>query len=332
MLETLKWGLGTWSFGPNITDKDETYDFIFENGDIYSEQLDDVIPWNAWLNNTALPVDFVTNIDNVVAKKPADKTLILSVSFLNTDRSEIIEGFDGNVPTYSLMSDSIIENAYFKHLDYLINRISPDYMILAMEANDLYTKSPEKWPAYKILMKNIRMRVRMKYPNLKISESMTLHGWYEPEVENAQEYINEIENYINELDFAAISFYPFFKGQSKRKSFQKSFDFLHEHVTKPIGFVETTHLANDLNIDAFDLNIKSNEKEQQEYLETLLNNAYRNDYNFIIWWAHKDFDDLWETFPDDLKDIGKLWRDTGLKDENGKFRKAYDTWKEIYGK
>ncbi|MCH2233168.1 MAG: hypothetical protein MK078_02860 [Crocinitomicaceae bacterium] len=134
------------------------------------------------------------------------------------------------------------------------------------------------------------------------------------------------------MDFAAVSFYPFFIGQHSHRDFQKEFDFLHSNVTVPIGFSETTHLANDLEIASFELYIKSSEKEQNDYLESLLINVDKNSYEFVIWWSHRDFDKLWETFPDDVKDVGKLWKDTGLLDENGNSRPAFETWKETFSK
>jgi hypothetical protein len=36
---------------------------------------------------------------------------------------------------------------------------------------------------------------------------------------------------------------------------------------------------------------------------------------------------LWKTFPESVKDLGALWRDTGVIDEAGRPRPAYQTWK-----
>lgn len=328
-----KMGFSTWSFGPNEADKDETYQFINSNADIYSEQIDDKIPWNAWINNSTLPTEFTNDIDFRLTKRLNDHKLLLSVSLLNTDRSDLLEDYDGSIPTYSALNDTIIENAYFKHLEYLISKFNPDYLLLAMEVNELKLKSEKKWAAYKLLMKNIRSRLKIDYPNLLLAESVTLHNWYNPEVANPIDFISEISNYVNQnMDFAAISYYPFFKGQHSKSEFQQAFDFLHSEVTIPIAFVETTHLAENLEISSFNLNIKSDVCEQKDYLETLLLNAYNQDYEFIIWWAYRDYDKLWNTFPAAYKDVGKLWRDTGLLDENGTERPSFTIWKGILEK
>ncbi len=326
-------GFSTWGFGPNKTDKEETYQFIELNADIYSEQIDDKIPWTAWMNNSTLPTEFTDKIDNRVSERLNNHKLVLSVSLLNTDRSDLLEDYDGTIPNYALLNDTNIENAYFKHLDFLIFKFNPDYLVIAMEVNELKLHSGPKWTEYKLLMNNIRGKLKIAYPNLPLSESITLHNWFNPEVANPTNFIFEISNYVNQnLDFAAISYYPFFKGQHSKPEFQQAFDFLHSEVTIPIAFVETTHLAENLDISSFNLSIESDVCEQNDYLEILLLNAHNQNYEFIIWWAYRDYDKLWETFPPEYKDVGKLWRDTGLLDENGTERPSLTTWKEILEK
>ena len=115
-------------------------------------------------------------------------------------------------------------------------------------------------------------------------------------------------------------------------TFRKAFDFLHSKVNIPIAFAETNHIAEDLIVEGLSLNIESDEKEQEDYLETLLLNAHNKQYKFIIWWAHRDYDALWETFPAEVKDVGKVWRDTGLQDEDGNERRTFKLWQKIFAK
>lgn len=323
-------GFTTWSFGPTEADREITYQFISQNADIYSEQIDNKIPWNALINNTELPAEFVSDISYRVSKKPEGHKLLLSVSLLNTDRADLLEDYDGTIPSYSALNEPMIENAYVKHLEYLIVRFNPDYVVTAMEVNELKMKSEVKWTQYKLLMSNIRSRIKNRFPELKLSESVTLHNWFNPDVQNPNEYMAEIANYVNQnLDFAAISFYPFFKGLHSKEHFQIAFDFVNTMVAIPVAFVETSHLAEKLEVSGYSLVIESNKCEQKDYLEVLLLNAHNFEYEFLIWWTHRDFDWLWETFPPEVQDLGKLWRDTGLLDENGEERPAYLVWKEI---
>lgn len=325
-------GFTSWSFGPDIQDVEETYQFIDDHSDIYAEHLDEMVPWNAYINNEELPSGFKEQMDYKVSKRQSEGKFLLSVSILNSGRDNLLQDHDGTLPEFDSISDKHIINAYEQHLDYLIGRFNPDYLVFSIEVNDLFKNAPDKWEEYKILADEIRSRMRQSYPDLPLSESLTLHNWYEPDVNSQQEFIEELNTYTENLDFVSVSFYPFFKGLSTRSDFQKPFDFLHSQVNKPIAFVETNHIAETLEVSAFDLNIKSDPCEQKEYLEVLLENAQEHDYEFVIWWAHRDFDRLWEIFPDEVKDLGKIWRDTGLLDEDGIERVAYDVWQQALEK
>ena len=325
-------GFTTWSFGPDQQDVDGTYSFIENNSDIYAEHIDNKIPWTAWINDSPLPSEFTNEISGRVNKKIESNQLLLSVSLFNSNRDEIAEDFDGTIPSYINLDDIEIEEAYFKHINYLIDRLEPDFLVIAIEVNEFRLRAESKWSSYKILIQNVKSRIKELYPNLPISESISLHNLYEPDVTDLTNYINEITGYMNQMDFAAISFYPFFKNQHSKSEFQETFDFLHQNINRPIAFVESSHIAENLIVPNLSLSINGNETEQNSYLETLLLNAQEQNYEFIIWWAHRDFDELWETFPDELKDLGQLWRDSGLLDENGNQRLSMSTWSENLNK
>jgi len=322
-------GFTTWPYGATSESVENTYSFISKNASIYAEHLDNKIPWDSWIKNEPLPEGFLNDVTSRKQKRVNGLDLLLSVSVLNSNRTNIIEDYQGNIPEYQQLDDPAIVNAYVAHLNYLIDQLEPDYLIISIESNELLIKTPSKWPEFKRLMKNVKSQIAQNHPNLPLSESITLHNWYAPEVENPDAFIDEIQNYISDYDFAAISFYPFFKGQKTSEDFQLAFDFLHENTNKTIAFVETTMIAEDLEVSGLNLAIDGNECSQKIYLESLLLNAEEQDYEFIIWWAHRDYDALWETFDESIKDLGKIWRDTGLLDEEGNERQSYKLWQEI---
>ncbi|MFK8044770.1 MAG: hypothetical protein AB8B72_04705 [Crocinitomicaceae bacterium] len=327
-----KMGFSTWPFGTTESNVTETYNFLEANGDVYSEHIDDKIPWQNWIGGSELPQEFVDGINYKLSKKPTNLPLLLSISFLNNGRSDIMEDRDGSIPNYVNLNDSAIQAAYFNHVCYMVDAFKPTYLLYAIESNELLNNTPEKWESFRALMDSIQFKLKEKYPNIEMAESVTLHNWYEPNVIDKENYVTEIDQVASNGDFTAISFYPFFKGLNSKNDFQKAFDFLHSKTSLPVAFVETNHIAEDLVVDGLNLNIESNEKEQNEYLEALLINAHTKNYKFIIWWAHRDYDALWETFPNEVKDLGKIWRDTGLQDEDGNDRASLKTWRQILAK
>ncbi len=325
-----KMGFTTWPYGPTLANVNDSYEFIKNNGDVYGEHMDHKVPWNAWLNGTELPTEFTDLVKDKVNRKPANAELLLSISFLNGGRSDIMEDFDGSKPTFDGQNDSALVEAYFKHVSYLVDELGPTYLVYSIESNELFVNNPSLWPAFRTVMENVGAKLKSKYPNLSMAESLTLHSWYKSSTD--ADYLAEVEKIANEGTFAAISFYPFFKQLHTKNEFQDAFDFLHSKVNIPIAFAETNHLAEDLVVNGLSLNITSDENEQEAYLEALLLNAHEKNYQFIIWWAHRDYDALWETFPAEIKDLGQLWRDTGLLDEDGKERKSMKLWENIFAK
>ncbi len=103
-----KMGFTTWSYGPNLQDVNDTYSFITGNADIYAEHIDSNIPWNAWINDLALPSEFTNEIFGRANRKISGKPLLLSVSLLNSNRDELASDFDDTVPTYDNLDDSHI--------------------------------------------------------------------------------------------------------------------------------------------------------------------------------------------------------------------------------
>jgi hypothetical protein len=329
---SFKMGFTTWPYGPELPDVESTYAFIESNSDIYSEQVDAQIPWKSWINNTPLPQAFNDVLQFKLNARLKGHPLLLSISLLGNNRNELSEDFDGTIPAYQSFNDTHIREAYLKHVKYLVDKFSPDYLVFAMEVNELHLNAPSKWEGYKLMADYVRSQLKASYPSLRVAESFTLHGWFGAHLAGQNGHVQELRTMAAVSDFTAISFYAFMKGLKTQSEFQQAFDFLHAQAQKPIAFVETNHLAEDLSVEKFNVFLKGDQCEQNLYLETLLQNAQANGYEFIIWWAHRDYDAIWETLPANVKDLGKFWRDTGLLDETGKERKAYQTWKSVLNK
>jgi len=325
-------GFSTWPYAPTVEAVEDTYQFISDHSDIYSEHIDANIPWDAWINGSPLPQAFIDDIANRVSKRLPNASLTLSVSLLNTDRSDLASDFNGQPPSYGSMNDLHIEDAYYSHLTYIVDELQPEYLLMAIEVNELLKNNPARWPEYKLLAGSLRSRLEAEYPDLQISESFTLHNYYQIDVADPTTFQEELSGYMNSLDFVAISFYPFFVGLNDRDGFQDAFDFLHEAISRPIVFSETSHLSEDLTVESFNLSIPGSQTEQNEYMETLMINAQEKNYDYVIWWAHRDYDELWETFPADVQDLGKLWLSNGIINEDGAEKAAYDSWSVVFDK
>ncbi len=325
-------GFTTWPYAPTLQAVNDTYSFIGANTDVYEEMLSQKVPWQAWMNNTDLPQAFTDEVNRCVNRRIPGKKLVLSVSILSIFRDDLAPDYDGSTPPYTSFSDTAIEEAYYKHLSYLIQTIQPDYLIYGMEINELYVHNRSQWEGLKLLMNHIRQRIKTAYPDLPLSESFTLHALYQSGLSDATDYEQEVFEHVNQDDFVSVSFYPFFKKWNTREEWQQALDFLHAHVQKPIVFSETGHISADLQIQAYNFSLNGSETEQNEFLQTLLLNAQQHSYEFVIWWTHRDYYQTWLTFPPETRDLGRFWLTTGLLKDDGSYREAYDSWKEVYKK
>ena len=85
-----------------------------------------------------------------------------------------------------------------------------------------------------------------------------------------------------------------------------------------------------LTIPAFGVDVPSNNAAQNAYLSALFDAAQTLDARFIVWFALVDFDALWSgALQEDP--VARIWRDTGLYDENLNPRPALDTWQAQLG-
>jgi hypothetical protein len=323
-------GFTTWPYARTVQAVDNTYRFLADNTDIYAEHIDHFIPWNAWINNNPLPAEFVNTIQSKARRKIPGKKLLLSVGLLNNSRDDLMPDYDGTVPVYSRLDDSVIVEAYYKHVKYLTDALHPDKLVIAIEVNKLLLVNPGKWQEYKSLISQVKMRIKQDYPSLPVSESIMLHVLLDARKNHLDSYINEIFDYTNGLDFTSISFYPFSNDLHTAGDFQQAFDFLHRHVTNPIAIVETGNISRRLTIPSMQIDISGNEAEQRLYLEKLCINAQEHSYDFIIWWTHRDYTALWQTFPPEIKDMAGIWLSTGLLRDDGSKRPAYDAWRTAF--
>jgi len=265
---SFKMGFTTWPYAPDPSSVFDTFDFIEANGDIYTEHYDTHIPWYSYINNSPLPSDFTETISFKTSQKPQNLDMVLAVSLLNTLRTGLMEDADGNVPAYSSLNDDVIFNAYMDHLRYLVNAFQPEYLLFGIEVDFIFINDTLNWNEYLALSGRIQNQLRIEYPLIQISASITLHNLVEnSDVSNMPELRQAMASYMSGLDFSAISFYPFTRQFFTKTELRTAFDLLHSLTQNRIAFVETNSIAEDLNIPNLGINILGNECIQNTYLE-----------------------------------------------------------------
>ena len=224
-------------------------------------------------------------------------------------------------------NDPALCRAYANYCRRMVEFFQPDFLVTGIEANELLNHKPGEWDAYVAMSRDIQWELRERFPRLRLSESVTLHKLLDRQNSGLAQYRAKIQQFVESHDFLAISFYPLFLGLHTEKEFSSALEFLPGFSRKPIAITETGHPAEPVHIAAWKFDFPTNLNEQDAYVKVLLDQAQAHHYLFVTYFTARDFDELWKTFPSAVKDLGAIWRDTGLVDESGKPRPAYQTWK-----
>jgi hypothetical protein len=170
------------------------------------------------------------------------------------------------------------------------------------------------------------------YPNVQMMVSIAMKSPGSAEMATIAAGFDRIRDFV---DVVGISTYPyvFFDHADKGDPDNLPADWLSQIEDlaqgKPIAITENGWAAEDLVIPAFGVNVPSNATFQEAYASRMLTEADQLDMEFVIWWAHVDFDAFWNgALQQDP--VARIWRDIGLVDENLANRPALAVWQDWY--
>lgn len=331
-------GFTPWPYAPTIEAFNGTNAFVTTNADIICEQVDESIPWDAALRGGPLPSDFVRKMEEKQRRLGKGQKRVLYLTAMNTGRNGLLASYTdaehqaGASWESKRFDDPDVLTAYTNYCAWMVKLFKPDYLVLGIETNEYLKNVPAEWDNYHAFSRKLHKEIKKRFPSLLLSESITLHQLFDLKLPDPKAYTAKIKVLVEEQDFMAVSFYPFFLGMRSEPEISRTLDRLRAFTKRPIAFAETAQPAETVDIPALKYNFPLTPDDQNAYMRTLLRHAQRDRYLFVIWWAHRDFDALWEVFPAEMKDLGRCWRDIGLLDENGKQRPAYAEWMKALGR
>lgn len=321
-------GFSSWPYAPTTEAVAETYRFLRAEGDIISEQLDDKLPWRAFLKGETPPKAAREDLEGRRARLAAGTgKRLVSVTPFNTGRDGLAPGYEGGAPWTSRLGNADWAEAYARYCLWVIDRLEPDYFILGIEVNEFRANKPGKWADYTGFAQKVRAAIRAEYPDLPLSESVSLHNLLDEGSQNRQAIRADVKAHLSGLDLTTVSYYPFMRGTSDRAGFDAALNWVRDWAPAPVAISETGFPAEPLVLPSWQVDLPLSPADQSRYMRALIDHAQSDDYPFAIWWTHRDFDALWQDFPASVKELGKIWRDTGLLDENGVARPALTLWR-----
>ena len=301
-----------------------------------AEQFDNGVPWNALLHGEPWPEKFEAEIKGRVSHKQGLDTVILSLNPLSIARDgiapDIGTGTTVDLTDRYIFQDRRLATAYGEYAGRMLLRFHATYLVYGIEVNEFLAKHPEQWTDFVYFMKRAR-EIILKYDDLYLGVSVSLHNLVQlPPKERAQA-IQKLRELTDGDKFIAISYYPFLAGHRSRQQIKEDFA-IADQLRSPKNIIqfmvvsETAEIAEPLVIPSLKVNIAGSEKIQADYLQALMEETSNRNCYSMTWFAHRDYDALLGAFPPAMRDIGMIWRDSGLVDERGRERAALRLWKQ----
>lgn len=330
---TFLMGFTPWLYDLGEEAVDSTYSYINSHSNIISHHLEEGVPWVEALANTRYHPNMMWEWRQRASKSSKDLKVLLSISPLNQSRDGLAD-YRGEFTHMAMpksfqgkrFNDPDVKRAYLNYTESAIAYFEPDYLAIAIEANELFFNSPLQWQDFVELYIETYAALKLTHPELPVFFTSSLHTLNQMR-KNTDDAWSEMSQLWNYADIAAFSYYPFMQYPLDLSDPVAIMERIREHTDKPLAISESGYPAEVIEFPGLD-HIPATERLQAEVLFRMLVRAYLEDYVFYVAWAHRDFDQLVSSAA--LPAYSLLWRDTGLLSESGKARSSSTVWDAFY--
>lgn len=334
-------GFTPWPYDATQTAVDDVNQRIQDAGDIVDHHIMVGVPWEEALTGMPYHPNVEAELAGRIGMVQPGKEVFLAIDSLDFSRSTLAPNwgvaFNEPLPPpwdTRTFSDAEVATAYVNFSLDLIARFDPLYFNYGTEVSELMLNDPTAFDAYVTFAQTVYGAIKAVHPGLPVMVSIAFKSPGSAEMATITAGFDRIRDYS---DIVGISTYPyvFFEHANKGDPASLPADWLSQ-VTglargKPVAIAENGWAAQDLVIPAFGVNVPSNASFQQAYMSIMLAEAEQLDMAFVIWWAHVDFDAMWNGAL--MQDpVARIWRDIGLVDETLQDRPALATWQSWYAR
>jgi hypothetical protein len=321
--------MGFTAFPPDVTAEalSQTRQFVLTNADLIAHHIEGV-PWAEALADQPFPKELVSDYETKRSMKPPGAAVYLAIS---PGRGELKLAEKGATPLPPELrgkpyDDPAVKRAYLNYCRRSIEFFRPDFLAIGIEVNEIFSAGTDKWRAYAELHRHVYRELKREHPGLPIFASYTLHNLFKAR----GGMLKACQEMMPFNDVVAISFYPFFIGETPDAAFLWLTDNF-DSFGKPYAMVETNDTAERLQMPKAKITLRGTLEKQAAYTQTLLALAERKRFRFVVLFIHQDYDRLWDAIKATAPELFMAWRDCGLLDERGQARPSYAVWREYFG-
>ena len=211
--------MGFTAFPPDVTVEalKQTRQFVRTNADLIAHHIEGV-PWAEALADKPFPKELVSANETKRSMKPPGAKVFLAIS---PGRGELKLAEKGTSPLPPELrgksyDDPAVQRAYLNYCRRSIEFFQPDFLAIGIEVNEIFSAGADKWRAYAELHRDVYRELKREHPGLPIFASYTLHNLFK----HRGGMLKACQELMPFNDLVAISFYPFFIGETPDAAFQ----------------------------------------------------------------------------------------------------------------
>ena len=256
-----------------------------------------------------------------------DNKVFIMIDPLNpTDRRKISNLIEGRS-----FKDALIRDAYRDLVLKTVQEVQPDYLGLASEINSYQKANPKDFENFVSLYNELYPEIKQISPDTKVFVSFQyedLQGLWTFNPEDIHPPQWDLIDKFEKLDVFAISTYPHFVFKDLSSIPHDFYSQIRDHTNLPIAVAELGYGS------LSDGTLQGSKQGQIQILELLETQLIGSNFEFLIWYLHRDYDV--QEFKDALEIKGLEsaaadWFSTiGIINYKGEPKPAYDVWSRLF--
>ncbi len=287
---------------PNPTDRDWATlgDTIAEYGELYGVHTG----WHENPDSEGIP-QVVNIVYQITAKSNTKPYIAIGVEPDQLTQEEADNYFKENGQDFKNTAVKIAEKYH------------PEIMILGVEINRFYEKSPTGYEDFVTVYKETYDAIKEVSPNTEIGSNFQLEymkGNAKVTGGNHEPHWQVIDMLGNKQDLVTFTTYPYFDYNTPTEIPEDYYTEIKDHTSKPIMITETGWPSKNVG------SVKGSTELQIEYLKILLERTESLNLEALIW-----------VFPHDINTgiAGGLFDSISLKENDGDEKPAFEYWEAL---
>jgi len=322
-----------YDFTPEAIEK--TYKIVEEHTDLITHHIEGGVPWSEAFEGRPYRPRVEEDINSRLRHLKEGQKVYLALTPINGVRNSLA-GYRGESDNMERpgewkdkdFDDPDVITAYTNYCRRMIQLFQPDFMAYGIEVNMLANSNPAAFEKFLVMAEQVYGTLKEENPELPIFLTIQIDDTFHGYEEKQREVIKRLLPYT---DYIAVSTYPFsYKADPKELPEDWFSEVAELAPEKPFAVAETSFIAEDLVLYGA-LWRSGNEKWQAEYVQFLLNKSNELNAKFIVWFVPIDYDLLWRKVFN-MDEFTRIWRDTGLLNENKEARlslRIWDAWLKL---